>query len=152
MSSTFKPPINTWTWKVLGTPPKPPKPMSRQLKATIQAPLMALVGWLMYHFFGHIIVPVIVWTLSAVVLIGGWFVPPMFIAMERFGAWLAKWVTLILNWGLLTPFFYLCFLPGRLILRLKGIDPMDRTFPDPRPSFWISRKPVADLNQYRKQH
>jgi len=148
----FKPPVNVWKWQALGTPPPPKKPMGMKTKATIQAPIMILVGYLIYRWTGHYIGPTIVWTLAGVVFIGGWFVPPMFKAMEHFGAWLAKWVAILLNWGLLTPFFYLCFWPGRLILKLKGIDPMDRKFPDDRSSFWIPRKPVTDMSQYRKQH
>ncbi len=151
-SSSFQPPVNVWKWRVLGDPPPKKKPMNMRVKATIQAPIMVLVGYVIYRWTGHLIGPAIVWSLAAVVFIGGWFVPPMFHGMERFGAWLAKWVALILNWGLLTPFFYLCFLPGRVILKLQGIDPMDRKFPDDRPSFWIPRKPVTDMAQYRKQH
>lgn len=137
---------------MLGPPPAPKKPMSIKLKATIQAPVMALVGWLIYHFFDHLIGPVIIWSLAVVVLAGGWFVPPVFRAIEHFGQWLGKGVAIGLNWGLLTPFFYLCFVPGRLILKLRGLDPMERKFPDDAPSFWIPRKPVTDMAQYRKQH
>lgn len=126
--------------------------MSIKLKASIQAPVMALVGWLIYHFFDHLAGPLIVWSLAALVLAGGWLFPPVFHAVERFGLALGKGVALALNWGLLTPFFYLCFLPGRLMLKLRGVDPMDRRFPDDRASFWIPRKPVADMAQYRKQH
>jgi hypothetical protein len=86
------------------------------------------------------------------VLVGGWFLPPVFHAFERFGLWLGKAIAVALNWGLLTPFFYLCFVPGRLLLKLKGVDPMDRRFPDDRSSFWIPRKPITDPAQYRKQH
>ena len=113
---------------------------------------MVLVGYLIYRWTDHLIGPVIVWTLAGAVLLGGWFVPPIFLAMERFGAFLAVWVARILNYGLLVPFFYLCFVPGRLILKLQGIDPMDREFPSDKPSFWIPRKPVSDPAQYRKQH
>jgi len=151
-TSASKGPINTWTWRALGTPPPVKKPMSAKVKASIQAPIMALVGYLIYRWTHHLIGPVIVWSLAGIVLLGGWFVPPVFIAIERFGATLAKWVAIILNYGLLVPFFYLCFVPGRLILKLQGIDPMDREFPSDKPSFWIPRKPVADIAQYRKQH
>jgi len=145
-------PINKWKFRASGTPPPVKTPMSMKTKATIQAPVMALVGYVIYRWTGHLIGPAIVWTLAGLVLVGGWFVPAIFHGFERFGMWLAKWVALILNWGLLTPFFYLCFFPGRLILLARGIDPMDRAYPSDKPSFWIPRKPVADIAQYRKQH
>lgn len=145
-------PINKWKFRASGAPPPVKTPMSMKTKATIQAPVMVLVGYVIYRWTGHLIGPAIVWTLAGLVLVGGWFVPAIFHGFERFGMWLAKWVALILNWGLLTPFFYLCFFPGRLILLARGIDPMDRAYPSDKPSFWIPRKPVADIAQYRKQH
>lgn len=151
-SETFKPPVNKWQWRVLGPTPAPKKPMDIKLKALLQAPLMALVGYLIYHFFGHLTGPLIVWTLAALVLVGGLFVPPLFRAIERFGLALGKAIAIGLNWGLLVPFFYLCFVPGRLLLKLQGIDPMNRKFPDDATSFWIPRTPVTDPAQYRKQH
>lgn len=151
-SPGFKPPVNTWQWKVVGTPPAPKKPLGMKTKATIQAPIMVLVGYLIYRWTGHLIGPAIVWTLAGVVLVGGWFVPALFRALEHFGAWLAWGVTRLLNLVLLVPFFYLCFLPGRVILKVRGLDPMDRKFPDDRPSFWIPRKPITDIKQYRRQH
>lgn len=145
-------PVNKWTWKALGDPPPAKIPMSIKAKASIQAPIMGLVAWFMYYKFHHVTVPCIVGGLAVIVLIGGWFIPPVFHAIERFGQGLAKWVVVILNWGLLAPFFYLCFVPGRLILKLQGIDPMDRTFPSESDSFWIPRKQITDMSQYRKQH
>lgn len=144
--------VNTWPWRALGEPPVVKKRMSIRAKATIQAPVMALVGYLIFRWTGHLIGPVIVWTLAAVVLLGGWFIPSWFRAVEMGGAWLAKGIVRVVNWVLLSLFFYLCFVPGRMILLARGIDPMDRRFPDDRPSFWIPRKPVTDVAQYRKQH
>jgi hypothetical protein len=74
--SSFIPPVNKWHWRVLPPPPLPKKPMNRKLKATIQAPIMALVGYLIYRIFDHLAGPMIVWMLAGAVLIGGWFVPP----------------------------------------------------------------------------
>ncbi|HMP73881.1 MAG TPA: hypothetical protein PKE55_11525 [Kiritimatiellia bacterium] len=153
MSTTTNPkPLNTWTWRVLGAPPPPKKKMPRQKKALIQAPIMVGIAGLIHLWLDHVIMPGIIVFLAFLVLVGGLFYAPLFNGFERFGVKLTYWVTLILNWGLLTPFFYLVFLPGRIVLKLKGKDPMDRKFPDPRPSFWVERKPVTDLNQYTKQH
>jgi len=144
--------IAPYNWRALGPQPKPVPRWSRQAKATLQAPLMALVGWIMFYFYDHRIVPFIVWTLSFVVLAGGWLYPPAFLAIERFGLALARVVTRGLTWILLAPFFYICFTPGRMILLLTRKDPMDRIFPDQRPSFWIPRQPVTDPARYRNQH
>lgn len=143
---------NAWTWKAVGDVPPAKGPMNIKVKATIQATATALIGWAVFHFLHHRIVPIIIWSISGLVLIGGWFIPVVFHGIEHFGQWLAKWVTRILNWVLLVPFYFLCFLPGRIILKIRGIDPMDREFPSGRETFWIPRKPVTDMKQYRKQH
>lgn len=114
---------------------------------------MIAIGWLIYRWWGHLIGPAIVWTLAVLVLVGGWLYAPLFHGFERFGALLARWVSLGVTWVLLTPFFYVAFTFGRLVLLLRGRDPMDRKFPDPeRTSFWIPRPPVPGPEQYRKQH
>lgn len=151
---SFTPPINKWTWTALGpqTPASKPKPMSIRTKALIQAPVMALVGSLLFFKWGHVIGACFVWTLAILVLAGGLFHPPLFHAFEKFGQKLAHWVGTGLTWALLLPFFYLCFVPGRFIMALRGRDPLTRKFPSDEPTYWIPRKPVPDLNQYKKQH
>lgn len=142
-----------WPWKAMGAPPPVRNPISIKTKALIQAPLMALVGFVIYRVWGHLIGPVIVWSLAGLVLVGGLFAPPIFRGMERFGLLLAKWISAGLTWGLLTPFFYLCFTFGRLVLMVLRRDPMDRAFPDPdRKSFWVPRPRVPSMEQYKKQH
>lgn len=145
--------MNTWPWKALGPQPPEKKPMPIRVKATIQAVAMALIGYLIFRIWNHLIGPAIVWTLAGLVLVGGWVYPPIFHAFEKFGAKLAYWVSAGLTWGLLTPFFYITFTLGRLVLWLRKMDPMDRAFPDAqRASFWIPRPAVTNKDQYRKQH
>lgn len=154
MSSDSSPKIvNTWPWRALGAPVARHTPMSPKVKALIQAPLMALVAYLIYRYTGHQIMPMIIAGLAALVLVGGLFIPPLFHAFERFGALLARGVAAGLTWGLLVPFFYLVFGFGRLVLVLTGQDPLKVRFPAPdQTTFWVARPPVTDLNQYRKQH
>ena len=145
--------MNTWPWQGLGPQPPQRKPMPMRVKATIQAVAMTVVGYIIYRVFDHLIGPAIVWTLAGLVLIGGWFVPAIFHGFEKFGAKLAFWVAGGLTWGLLVPFFYITFTFGRLVLTLKKLDPMDRSFPDlDRTTFWTPRPPVPSMDQYRKQH
>lgn len=145
--------MNTWPWKALGPALPERKPMPMRVKATIQAVVMGLVGFAIYKIWGHLIGPAIVWSLALLVLIGGWLVPAIFHGFERFGAKLAFWVASGLTWGLLVPFFYITFTFGRLVLMVRGLDPMDRAFPDAgRDTFWTPRPPVPSMDQYRKQH
>jgi hypothetical protein len=145
--------LNTWPWQGLGKAPPEKKSMPVRIKATIQAVVMTVIGFIIFRIFDHLIGPIIVWTLAALVIVGGWFVPPLFYGFEKAGAKLAFWVSAGLTWGLLVPFFYVTFGFGRLVLLLRGIDPMDRVFPDDkRASFWTPRAPVLNKDQYKKQH
>ena len=127
--------------------------MARATKASIQAVVMAVVGTILYVLLKHHIAAWIVWSLAAIVLVGGLFIPPVFHAFEKFGVLLAHWVGSGLTYGLLVPFFFLVFVPGRIVLMLSGRDPMNRSFkPGSVESYWIPRKPVSNLDQYKKQH
>lgn len=146
-----------WVWRAAGTPPPAPtasKPADHRPKAVIQAAVMASVGaFIFWKFPGHRLGSYLIWTLGSVVLVSGLFIPPVFKAIDRFFfAVLPKWVATGLNWLLLVPFFYLVFLPARVFLTLSGKDPMTRRVPTDLKSYWIPRKPVPDLAQYKKQH
>ena len=112
---------------------------------------MTIVGAVLYHF-NREIGAFIVWTLAALVLIGGLFYAPLFHGFEKFGQLLARGVAAGLTWGLLVPFYYLCFLPGRIAMSLTGKDPMNRKFPTDAKTYWIPRPAVRNIGQYKKQH
>lgn len=125
--------------------------MSLPVKAVLQAVFMSAVGFVLFKWKGHVIGPSIVWTLAGLVLIGGLFAPPLFHAIEKGGKKIGLWFATALNYLLLTPFFFLVFTFGHLVLKVKGIDPMCRAFPTKETTYWIPRKPVT-VEQYRKQH
>ncbi len=74
-------------------------------------------------------------------------VPPS--VKESAGQSLGRLISHVLTWVLLVPFFYLCFTPGRLILILRKKDPLHRQCPSSETSYWVTRPPIADLDQYR---
>lgn len=119
--------------------------------AVLQAGIMAAIGALVYVWLGHRFMGLVVWSLAAVVLVSGLFIPPVFAAIERFGKRLGQWVGVGLTWGLLAPFYYLCFVPMHLGLVLKGKDPLHRQVPTDESTYWTPRKPVPNVAQYRKQ-
>ena len=90
--------------------------------------------------------------IGALLLISGFFIPALFAKIEAFGKWIGKMVGVALTWGLLVPMFYLVFVPGRLILKMQGIDPMCRKFPTDAPTYWVPRKPVANVDEYKRQY
>jgi hypothetical protein len=145
--------VNTWTWQAVGPPLPVRHPWSPKVKACLQAPLMVGVAYAIHHFTGHVIMPLIIAGLAALILLGGLAVPPIFNAFERFGLLLARWVAAGLTWGLLVPFFYLVFGFGKLVLLVTRQDPLSVRFPAPdHATFWVKRQPVPSLDQYRRQH
>ncbi len=116
----------------------------------IQAFVPAVVG-LLFLVLKRPVASMVLCGVSAVVLISGLFIPPVFCRIEQFGRWFGKWVGMIITWVLMVPVFYLVFLPGRLILKARGIDPMCRKFPTDLKTYWVPRKPVTNLDDYKRQ-
>ena len=116
----------------------------------IQAIVPAFVG-AVFFYKGRTVAAEVLWGISGVVLVSGLFIPPVFARIEQFGRWFGKGAGMVITWVLLVPMFYLVFLPGRLILMLRGIDPMCRKFPTTATTYWVPRKPVTQLEDYKRQ-
>ena len=139
-----------WPWRNPPAGARPAGPVAPARSAVLlQVLVMAAVGGILYRW--HPAGSLAVWILAAVVLVSGFFVPNVFRALEHAGRRLGQWIGTALTWLLLAPFFYLCFVPARLLLRLRGKDPLQRRFPGREASYWTPRKPVADPAQYRRQ-
>lgn len=138
-----------WPWRAPAVTPL--EGGRRRRRAVLQAALAAIVGALVYGWMDRHVLGIVVWSMAAVMLVSGLFLPAVFLALERFGQRLGRWTGTVLTWGLLVPFFYLCFVPGRLLLALCGKDPLQRRFPTDEPTYWTPRPPVRDVSQYRKQ-
>ena len=139
-----------WPWRnpPAGARPAGPVAPARSV-VLLQVLVMAAVGGVLYRWLpaGSFAV----WILAGAVLVSGLFFPKVFRALELAGKRLGQWVGTALTWLLLAPFFYLCFVPARLLLRLRGKDPLQRRFPGREASYWTLRKPVTEPAQYRRQ-
>lgn len=129
--------------------PREARPLRKA--AAIQAAVMAALGSGLFWWLGHRIMGIVAWGLAGIVLISGFFIPSFFAAIERFGKRLGARSGEILTWGLLAPFYYLCFFPMHLVLKLKGKDPLHRQFRADLPTYWVPHKPIQDPSRYRKQ-
>ena len=141
-----------WPWREQDATKNVPKKTGPAASTVLlQAGIMAIIGALVYWKLAHRVMGLGVWALAAIVLVSGFFIPPVFKAIERFGQALGKGVGAILTWGLLVPFYYLTFFPANLMMKLRGKDPLQRQFPSREPTYWTPRPPVKDVAQYRKQ-
>ena len=113
---------------------------------------MLAVALALTFVFHKTVLGAVVFCLAATVLIGGLFVPVLYYGFKTLGTWLAKAVGIGLTWGLLVPFFYLCFTIGRLFFLAAGKDPMRRKFDPKMTSYWTDRETVTDPESYRRQY
>ena len=141
-----------WNWKAGTTGGvKPTGARSLRVKGLIQALVMSAIGLVVFSVLGHRAMACGIWTLAVVVLASSAWFPRLFSAMERFGVRLGRWAGAGLTYLLLVPFFYLVFVPGRVVLWLLGKDPMQRAFPAREATCWAARKARMDDAHYRKQ-
>ncbi len=113
--------------------------------------VVAAVAALMIRW-GHRIPAAVLFGLGLFILVSGFFFPRAFAAFERLVGLLAHGVGVALTWLLLVPFFYVFFVPGRLMLRLQGKDPLCRRFPSPEKTCWTPHHRIGGVEQYRKQY
>ncbi len=71
--------------------------------------------------------------------------------IDPFLALFAHGTGILMTWLLLIPFFYLFFLPFRLLFRLGKRDAMSRFFDNQATSYWVHRDEVRSQADYERQ-
>jgi len=98
---------------------------------------------------------------AALILAVASLVPPILtfaafpLWLRLFGAWmkLAEVLSWVMTRVILSVFFFLVLTPIGFVMRLFRADPLDRSWANRRPSYWIEKKPVAySLERYEKQY
>lgn len=112
---------------------------------------MSVVALVMFHWLEYYIMACVVSCLAVLVLFSARFVPVFFIGVERVIAVTARLVGSGVTWLLLVPFFYLCFVPGRLILLMSGKDPLNRKIEKDRQTYWTEH-PAPNPHHLSKQY
>ncbi|MFC1497552.1 hypothetical protein ACFLS1_03640 [Verrucomicrobiota bacterium] len=115
----------------------------------------AIVGYTVgsvLFFFGRKTIGVFALSAATFILLSGCFVPPLYFRLKKIISILAKAIGIAFSWVLLLPFFYICFTFGRICLLLSGKDPLKRKFSAGARTYWEPRKPVKDLEHYKRQY
>lgn len=120
-------------------------------RVMVHSLLVAAIGGGVCALLGHWKWGAIPVGLGLFLLVSGFLFPVVFLAVEKAGQKLGDWVGVILTWGLLTPFFYLCFVPLRLGALLRKKDPLGFVCPTNAPSYWVPHPGTSDASSYRKQ-
>lgn len=106
----------------------------------------------LFAFFHRIIFAGIAAGIGLIILICGLFIPKLYAAIERIIGAFASGVGQFLTWLLLVPFYYLCFLPARIILALSKRDPMKRAWDPSAPTYWDKKQEIQGNNRMTKQY
>ncbi len=139
-----------WHWDA---PPAPVADEGAKLrrKALIQSFVLLLVAYVFTSFSQRQVLPLVLTLLGCLTLALGVTSTRAFgkidKGMQAFGHLAGQGTT----WLLLTPFYYLVFVPARLILAIRGKDPLHRRFPDTPATYWIPHRPASGADDYRKQ-
>ena len=121
-------------------------------RALIQFAVMAVIAGLLCLRPTWRPMAVIAGSLALFVLLTGLLAPRVFEAVDRALKAFGKLVGVALTWLFLAPVFFLVFMPGRLLLALKGQDPMQRQFPTQAPTYWVPYRKPPGVARYRKQY
>lgn len=116
--------------------------------------LSLLIAWIIaaaFYFLGYLKITTVILIVSGIVCFCSLFIPSAYRIINAVFEFLKHWVGLVLNWVLLTPFFYICFPVGRFSQKIRGKDPLNRKFLNSNGSYWVSRSPISDLRQYKRQ-
>lgn len=117
----------------------------------LRAVIALTAGLLFRYVFHRQTLGLIVLCIACVFLVAA-LSPALRRVLRKLEKWLVLAVGTVLTVALLTPFFYLCFVPGRLILLLTGNDPMKRKLDPNADSYWISLDSAAKTPEsYRRQ-
>jgi len=141
-----------WPWRTPLPQASATGGWTRRRRVLLQCAITAAIATLLTWWLGRYRLGLFLYCFSAVILVCGFLAPKAFGTMERLGQKLAQAVALALTWILLAPFFYLCFAPARLILKLTGKDPMHRRLEPKRSSYWVDHKPPAAPQPYTRQY
>lgn len=112
---------------------------------------MVAVGALFFFVLEHRIAAYVVWSLGALLLSGLLFFDGVLRGFEKTGVLLARGIGTGLTWLLLVPFFYIVFGLGRLVLKLRGADPMRRVIDPECKSYWIPHRKLNIKARYQRQ-
>lgn len=141
-----------WKWRYQRNQPAVSRHGAGPGKLIFQSIIAFAVSALLVFIFHRVIFADIVAGIGLLILICGLFIPKLDAAFERIVGVFAFGVGQALTWLLLVPFYYLCFLPGRIILALIKRDPMNRDFNPLMPTYWEKMNSIQDGDRLTKQY
>lgn len=130
-----------WDWRAR-LANRDPECVGRSLRRTglIQGLVMVAVAAIVKFALARAWLGDMIFVLGAVQLLMAVWRPAWLLPFRRLGRRFGQAVGLGLTWLLLVPFYALCIVPGGLLLRWRGRDPLSRRRLGPGLTGWIPRR------------
>lgn len=141
-----------WKWRYQRNRPVANRHGSGPGKLIFQSIIAFAVAALFAFIFHRVLFAGIVAGIGLLILICGLFIPRLYSAFERIIGIFAFGVGQALTWLLLVPFYYLCFLPARIILSLTKRDPMKRAWDSSSLTYWDVKHDLQSNDRMTKQY
>jgi len=138
-----------WNWRESDSTEETTRRM-RKKSSLIRFFIMFSIGSVLFFPLHHVWVGGILYVLSLLILVGGFAVPHIYLAFDRLGRFLAITIGSLFTWVLMISFFYVCFVPGRILLCLFRKDPLQRAQTPEAKSYWISKQCSSERAQYQR--
>ncbi|MFO1523897.1 MAG: hypothetical protein U1G05_18080 [Kiritimatiellia bacterium] len=138
----------TWPWRQESAGSHSNRPSAAGI---FLPPVIGYAVAAVFYFRLHRPLPaVIVAAITTVILALAFLAPAAHARVQRFFARLGHLIGQALAWLLLTPFFYLVMVPGRVLLSFKGRDLMQRAFLPRSETYWQDRLPRSSSHFTRE--
>jgi hypothetical protein len=153
-----------WNWPEADRSRARPDPAigAARKKGTLHALIGAAIGAVIFFVLpllvpggaGHFrVLAVIAWSISGVILLTALISPGWaYAGLDRGIQVAAHAFGVVLTVGLMTPIFYLFFMPFRVLFRSGRRDRLMRAFPDKASTYWVDRSGEAfNPDSYQRQ-
>ena len=118
----------------------------------VQSLVAFAIAALIAFKFQRVVFAGIVAGIGLFMLLCGLFFPRLHQRIERVINKIAFGLGQGLTWLLLVPFFFICFLPGRILLILTKRDPMKRAWDPSAPTYWDAKHDLQSNERMTKQY
>ena len=138
-----------WNWRESGFSKEATR-FKRRKSALIRFCIMFSIGTILFFPLHHVWIGGILYMLSLLILVGGFVIPPIYLAFDRVGWYLSITIGSLFTWVLMFLFFCIFFLPGRVLLSLLHKDPLQRARTSNTKSYWINKTSFSDKKRYQR--
>jgi hypothetical protein len=120
-------------------------------RTIIQSAIVDIAALLFIFIFRNIIAGIILFAISTIFLTFSLINRQFAGFMEKAQDVVIKAVSTLVTFLLLVPFYYLCFVPGRIVGLLLGKDPLERKFPTNETTYWHPYSGSIDPEHWKRQ-